>query len=389
MSIFSRFQRKLAPKTYASSKRGKALKYFDEERKELKKFRLIYEQGGLVSEGIDSYPLLAISNGYTLQGEDENLIAKVQDTLDKIDIETVAFRAIRDSLLMKFSVHEIVENRGETAIMKVLYRQSEDFTVNKDKFGEILGFEQKINEYDANESIPLKKDDIFYLDLDIWLMRRAYDDIMRHTRVTEAIAALIERHGFSRFHAKVGQEGEVVSQEALSAIGSQLEDLKPSNEFVTCHDVELINIDQMGVQNVSEYSNWSILELATALGVPEEILGLGRGSTEATANVRQKVFYDKIATIQKRTAQAINQQIIDRMTNSPGAVWMVFNDVNPEDELRAAEYVSKVYNIDPISPIVTPDWCRERLGIEIDESELENAEEAVDEPDKEPIKDEQ
>jgi len=106
----------------------------------------------------------------------------------------------------------------------------------------------------------------------------------------------------------------------------------------------------MGQTNAKLYGEWSTMRLCTALGVPEELMGLGRGSTEATANVKLRAFYDDISALQKRFARAFNQQVIDRITPRPGMARLVFNEVNPVDLAAIAEWVAKIMASTPADP---------------------------------------
>jgi hypothetical protein len=128
-------------------------------------------------------------------------------------------------------------------------------------------------------------------------------------------------------------------------------------------------LDTTGVANVDTYSNISLQRTACALGVPEEMLGLGRGSTEATATVRMKAFLGKISTLQAIVGRTYSRGLIDRITGVPGAVWLEFNDVSPDDEAKIADWIAKMRQSSPLDPdaIVPAAWARERLGVPPDE----------------------
>ena len=117
------------------------------------------------------------------------------------------------------------------------------------------------------------------------------------------------------------------------------------------------------------------------------MLGLGRGSTEATAKVRLDAFCDKIGSFQSRFARAMGNQIFDVMTGNPGAVWMQFNDVSPEDENQKADYLAKIASIYPTDPwlVMTPTYVQEYLGIEIAADDPDNPLNKEPEPEPAPI----
>jgi hypothetical protein len=228
---------------------------------------------------------------------------------------------------------------------------------------------------------------VFVLDLHTPLVKRAFKEIEIDMAIADSTATSIQRHGYPRYHVKLGQPGEEVGLDALRAHGRQFEDLKPNMEWTTTQDVDIKNIDTEGVTHADTYTNWTTQRVSAALGVPEELLGLGRGSTEATANVRLAAFYDKIGSFQSRFARAIGNQVFDIITGRPGAVWMQFNDVSPEDELHKAEYVAKIASINPTDPwlVMTPTWVQEYLGIEIAADDPDNPLNKEPEPSPQPI----
>jgi phage gp29-like protein len=72
---------------------------------------------------------------------------------------------------------------------------------------------------------------------------------------------------------------------------------------------------------------------------------------------------DKVTTIQQIVARTYTRKLIDRITGQPGKVWIEFNDINPEDEAKVAEWIAKLRTgVDP-DAICYAAWVQERLGI--------------------------
>ena len=365
----------------ASFKSGTAPLFYQSDLTDKATCRRMYEQGGMVGEAIDAYPLFAWTNGYVLEGELEGdpTFDMVQEFLDANCIETLGHQLIVDALVIPDDNHsgkgyaEIVRNRAGNGITSLQYRPAETITELLDPRGKVVGYRQTVRRDNSTLVVELRPEDLFVVDLHMPLIKRAYKDVLNDIAVADATATSIQRHGYPRYHIKLGAPGEVVSSDALRAHGQKFEDLKPNNEWVTTADVVIDNIDKEGIQQALAYTNWTVQRLSAALGVPEEMLGLGRGSTEATANVRLQAFYDKIGSIQQRFAQALNKQVIDLLTGRPGEIWLKFNDVSPEDEMKGAQFIATLLSATPIDPwsIITPEWAREYLGIEVEE-ELED-----------------
>lgn len=364
------------PMTYDVAVGGEKLDWYTKRDPMQEKYRTIYEQGGVVSAAVDCYPLFCFSRGYRLEGENEEQKKLVQKFHDNISFEDVMSKAMVDALVVKVGLAEIVPPRkqlpGEPNIAAIMNRPYEQFTEVKDDYGRLLMYRQiVIQKGKPKRTIDVPVERMFRLDLGIHLIARAYDDIMRDTDVAEGTAKSIKRHGFPRWHMKIGREGETISKQKLTQIEEQLKDLKANHEMATSRDVDIINIDGLGVDKVGAYASWSLDRLCAALCVPNELLGLGRGSTEATANVRLQAFYNSIGAIQKKAAREWNRQVVDKITGEEGAVSLIFNDVSPADELLRAQVVSTILQATPIDPwaIVTPDWCRDFIGIEVEQQE--------------------
>lgn len=297
------------PKSYPSRvfRFGKQRTYFDSDNKDQLKCRRMYEQGGMVGEAIDCYPLFTLTNGYRLEGDDEKLAETVQEWYDKVDMETVLHQLIVDALVIGKGYAEIVYNRAGNAIVGLLPRPAETFSENLDQMGNVISYTQTVQRNHETDKVEFAPEQIFVLDLHLHLIQRAMRDIETDAAVADATAVSIQRHGFPRYHVRLGQPGESIPEQTLREHGRQFESIKPNNEWTTTKDVEILNIDTQGAVNTKLYGDWAVQRVCSALGVPEEMLGLGRNSTEATANVRLQAFYDKIGSIQKRVAREIGR----------------------------------------------------------------------------------
>lgn len=327
------------PRTYEVSTTGKPLSKFQKRERDLDilvKYRIAYEQGGMVTKAFDTFPQYVLTNGYHLEGEDENLTKTVKTWLDSFDFEACVTRLIIDSMVEKYAFQEKVKTRTG-GIHSLKPAPSFSFEIKKDQHGKTIEIRQyKDNNAWGGAFLQFTPDDIVVFEY-TWLMHSAYDDIMRDVKVLDGIVSSIERHGFPRYHIQVGQPGINVGKDVTSGIGKQFESLKPNMEMVTVRDVDIHNIDTGGVAQAGNYNNVTVQRVTSALGVPEEILGLGRGSTEATANVRLQAFYDSIGALQRAVARCYNIQVIDKLTGKPGAVKLVFNDVSPIDDKMKME----------------------------------------------------
>ncbi len=363
-----------APKTFDSRVAGTKHTYFDPKKNDLARNRRIYEQGGLVSEAVDCHPLFMFSNGYRFDGP-ENVVKTVQEWHDGLDFEGVAWKLIADSLVVEKGIAEVAPSRdGKVPVRYLYHRPGEQFEPVYDDQSRLVGYKQTVLTGGARKVYDVRPEFIFKLDLGLPLITRCTDDIVRDTEVAEATAKAIKRHGMPRYHVKVGTTGATVADSVIDAVADNFEELEADHELVTHHDVEIVNIDAQGVTNTKLYGDWAIQRLCAALGTPEEMLGLGRGSTEATANVRLQAWYDRIATLQRRFASQWNDQIVDRMTGKPGLVKLVFGDPSPTDDLARAQVVATLLQASPLQPVITVNEARAMLSLKpLDDGDMADA----------------
>ena len=349
-----------------------------QRRTNLKKYREIYRKGGPVADAIDAYPLFTLTNGWQLVCEDgkEGQKDRVQMWMDQpqIDFDAIMWQGIIDAMVCGTAFQEIVPDRAGD-LWGVLPRDASSFTIQYDDHGRITGYTQAYADTMGIETQQkqIDADRILTLTLlpipgDVYgvsVIGRAYDDIMRDCDIVESLTKAMHRHGTPKQQWRVGSDDNRASTADLKDVENEIEQIDAKTDFVTTHDVEITALDTTGIVGATDFSNLSLQRLSCALGVPEEMLGLGRGSTEATATVRMRAFLDKISTIQEIVARTYSRQVIDRITQEPGAVWIEFNDVSPEDEAAKAAWITNVMKATPLDPfsVVPQEWIREQFGI--------------------------
>jgi hypothetical protein len=378
MALFNRLLaavRQPKPKTYIES--GSTKRAFFSERARarelLKKYETVYNQGGIITEAINAYPMFITANGWRLEGPD-NLVETVESTLDEMDFDAVMWDGITDALVYGDAFQEAILNRAGT-VSSVIPRLASSFEIRHDDHGKLKGYSQIVTTNGKEKKIPLKSQQIVHLQF--WklggsmyghsLIHRAYDEILRDTRTAEATATAIHRHGFKKYHIRVGKTGEIIPQDTLKDIDKEFKDLESKNDFVTPYDMEINNVDEGGLEKVDLYNDISLMRLAAALGVPEEVLGLRRGSTDATAVTRTETFFRKISAMQNRVSRCYNINVINRIVK-PGTVKLIFNEVNPEDATKKATWISTIMKSskDPFA-VLPQEWVQSQFNIAVAE----------------------
>lgn len=327
LNIFNLRKKKVPqPKTVVATDKTKT--YFTNPQRDLLKYENIYRQGGLISQAIDSYPLYAVSEGYTLKGSNTG---HIEEWFEEIDIIRLICQSIVDAFVYGDCIQEIVQTQIDEPLYLVP-RNPSYFNIDFTEGGIIESYTQRVED----KQTTLKPEQVLHYTLlpisgenyGQSLIARAYDDIMRDTKTAEGTAVAIERHGYPRYHIKAGdiEHDLEYTKTEKQTIAREFEDLKADNEFVTNPDVEIIVIDEQGVGKVESYNEISLSRLLGALGVPSEVIGTGQSTTTyGTASVEMVSFIKRVKAIQRITARNFNR-LINMKTGVPGQVKIELNE---------------------------------------------------------------
>ena len=348
-----------------------------------KRWRKLYRRGGPAAACIDIFPQFVLSNGYEFCCEEgqEALKDRVIEWADQphVNFDSVIWQGVLDAIICGTAFQEIIPDSGQYGIWGLVPRDASSFEMVYDDYGRIVKYNQVVASGIAGldrRVIDIPKERLLSISIypipgDMYgasLVERAYDDIMRDCDMVESITCGVHRHGTAKNQVKIGQPGEQVSSSDMDDIRRAYERVGPRNDWITGPDVTITAVDST-LANLDTYSNITLQRMAAAFGIPDEMLGLGRGSTEATANVRLRSFYGIITTIQNIIARTYSQRVLDKITGVPGSVWLEFNEVDSKDMARDANWIAALRGgMDP-EAIVPADWAREYLGIPPDEDD--------------------
>ena len=352
--------------------------------KNVKKWKKIYRRGGPAATCIDVFPQFVLSNGYTFCADEENevLKEKVEEWADQphVNFDQVLWSGVLDAVICGTAFQEIIPDSGQYGIWGIVPRDAASFRMVYDKYGRITTYEQIVDEglMGLDERVvkiqpaSLLSVSLFPVPGEMYgasLVERAYDDIMRDADMIESITCGVHRHGTAKNHVRVGVPGESVAAVDLSDVKRMYECVGPKNDWITDANVDIRAIDST-LSNLESYSNITLQRLAAAFGIPDELLGLGRGSTEATASVRIRAFFGTITTLQNIVARTYSQSVIDRITGVPGSVWLEFNEVSDESFFKYATAIASLRTGMDADAIIPAEWAREKLGVPADEDPL-------------------
>jgi hypothetical protein len=172
------------------------------------------------------------------------------------------------------------------------------------------------------------------------------DTLQRKVTTDEAIANAIIRHGTSKYVVTVGDKDEVPPDAVFTAIKNELEDITEQNEFIVPGPISIKTIDEQGIRGVEEYYNYFQTQLVVGLMCPEEALGLGANSTEATSKVKEILYERFIKAVQHKLAEQLRKDVINPFLEQRGfdinTVNVRFNSVTDADEAKKAKWLGNL-----------------------------------------------
>jgi len=221
--------------------------------------------------------------------------------------------------------------------------------INTDQYGLVTGYQQKIQ--GQVQSAILKPEDIIHLKFftkptsayGISLIQPSKNTLDRKMKTDQSLANAIERHGTSKYLVKVGTADEFPPESVFTDIKNELEDITTINEIIIPGLVDINTIDEKGIPGVETYSDMFQSQLIIGLLCPEEALGLGRGSTEATATVKQMMYERMIRAFQYRISNLLRIEVLNKILEKngfePNIVKIRFNSVTDADEAVKAKWL--------------------------------------------------
>lgn len=350
-------------------------------RESIKRFMKAYKRGGPYADMLDAYHLFTLAPGYEFKcaKEDEALKDQVVAWCDQehVDLDSIMQQGILSAKLAGDAYQEIVLTKDEKDVWGVITRDPSMFDKEVDNRGQVLRYIQYVPKTGGvgEEPNPIEGDRIINLMIDcipgsvygqsVW--DRAEDNISQDCDIIESVVKAMHRHGTPKTAWQLGSEDNRASDTDIKEFRKEVEEMDAKTDFVVTHDTKPVSMDTQGINNVDVYSNVSLQRTACSMGVPEEMAGLGRGSTEATATVRMESFLKRIVAIQQVVARTYSRKLIDRITGQPGKVWIEFNAIKAEDFQKLADAISKIRSgVDP-DAVIDENEAREKLGFPVRE----------------------
>lgn len=372
--------------------------YFSERvrsKQNIEKYKTMYKQDGNVMALVNAIAVNTVYAGYELSGENSVALEHVKEFISNIDFDPLLMDTVIESIVKGDAFWEKVKTRGGDFTNLVLVDAETMERIRSARTGRTLYYQQVVVRDGIPNEIKIAADKIAHFmlirlgdsDHGLSLVGANYDSIYRKAKADAGIAAYLERHGFPKYHIQIQKPAQMVPKKVVEKIEKEFKDINSKNEFITTEEIEIKALDVTSTQ-IRDVQNYFITQLTSGFMVPEEVAGLGRGSTEATAKVRILAFERMIMGYQKILASTIESDVFDYLlelkgidaTKMKNKVYINFKSVSPMDELTKAETISTIEKVMPGT--FSKKEVRSALGLNAEISE-DNKDEEEDEPENE------
>lgn len=359
------FTKEGTPKTIIRANARKTNLFSSDERtlKSLKLYYQYYRGDGTVWAAINSISFNTVMVGHFFESEDDEAKKIISDFCDKIDLDSHLLSATTYALVFGDSFLEIIYTKDGKNISRLKKTDGKTMFINYDDFGDIESFQQKIG--GGEEKDPIEPEYICHFNLfpkpdspyGISLIEPSRDTIKRKIRSDQAITNAMIRHGTPKYVATIGTEKEKQTppKATLELIQKEMEEITEKNEFIIPWNCKIETIDEKGVQGITDYTDYFQTQLVVGLLCPEEALGMGKGSTEATARVKAILYERMIESFQLRISRIIEQSLFNKVLEAhgkkPNLVKIKFNSITDEDEALKAKWMGELMNGFRNSPV--------------------------------------
>lgn len=319
-----------------------------------REFSDLYETtvaGSIINTEVDDL----FAQGWALQGEDPDDVAKVREYLNAVSFEIEVKKMATESKIYGFGMAEVGQIGNRHALVA---HSSYNIYPEYDAAGWLDGFVQygknmaRITEWPKYEVVSLAlKPYAGNPELGRSELAQAYRSIVDYENIREANTAMILRMGYPSYDITFEGADGIVPADLLEG---DLADIGPGSSLATGLGAKINTLNSQGVTQVATYAETALQGIAVAMQVPRAMAGLSDNS-EATAKVTLSKYYNRIASEQLIIASTMQTKYIDRYVLpdiglKAGSVQLIFNSPDPDAQLKKAQLLQVITSLDPTDP---------------------------------------
>ena len=307
--------------------------------------------GSIIDSEVDDL----FAQGWAVQGEDEDEVARVREYLTAADFVTEVKKLCTESKIYGYGIAEV----GKVGSRHVLVAHtSYNIYPVMDDLGWLDGFRQVgandavLAEWNRNEVISLAlRPNAAHPGTGRSELAQAASAIDDYENIRKANAEMILRMGYPSYEVSFEDTDGVVPS---GLIEGEVADLGPGSILASGLGGKLNTINAQGVTQAAVYAETALQAVAVAMQVPRSMAGLADNS-EATARVTTAKYYNRIASEQGIIAQTMGTAYLDRyvlpdLGIKPGTMQIFFNSPDPDAQLKRAQLLQIITSLDPADP---------------------------------------
>ena len=297
-----------------------------------------------------------VMSGYDIMTSNKEIKELLEEFRLQTDLDTKLLDSVIYCLVFGDAFIERIFNKKEDKLLDIKVVNPITMEIEYDKYGRITGYRQVINGQKGDLIDPKYIAHFrFFPDPDspygISIITPSIDTLKRKVRTDKAIANAIIRHGTPKYVVSIGSDkiAEPIPDAVFDEIKRELKNITEKNEIIVPWTVKVDSIDEKGISGVEEYFSYFQTQLITGLLCPEEALGLGRGSTEATAYIKAVMYERMIKSFQLKLASFLVREIFKPFLQGHGFTQddfkdlrVVFRSVTDEDEAMKAKWLGNL-----------------------------------------------
>jgi hypothetical protein len=337
-----------------SDKEGRSLS-------DLKKYWKYYRGDNTVFASVNATVYNTVMVGYNIQSDNKQAEILIKALCDNIGLDISLLEAAQHTLIFGDAFLEKRRIR-KGDVVRLFPVNPQTMIINYDQFGAVQSYQQEID--GRKIGVEVRPEDIIHIRFfpipgspyGVSILEPNLDIIDMKQGTNEALYNAIRRHGTRKLVVTVGDEkdGQLPPSVVMDDIKSKLEDINEINEFIVPWMIKFSTIDEKGIQGIEEYYNYFLTQLITGLMCPEEALGLGKGSTEATARVKAILYERMIKAYQIVLSETIRSELFNEhlqrygfldQNGLPIRVNIIFNSVTDADEAEKAKWLGNILGV--------------------------------------------
>lgn len=180
-----------------------------------------------------------------------------------------------------------------------------------------------------------------------------------------AIVNSLLRHGFGKYHIKVKNDENTLTEDKLEAIGEKFEDINEMYEFVTGDNIDINEIDRSNpASSMYDYLRYWQDMFSATLGMPKILMGLGNDSNRAVGSIQLESWKREINLKQQQLSDTLKNSIYNPIVKEMGYestdYEIIWNDWGTVDDLLKSRRLIQEFQ----SGIITREEYRAEMGYE-------------------------